>query len=179
MALPWPVFTIDFEASSPDRGTYPIEVGICRWTSPNSPIQGWSSLIRPLPEWDAHGSWSRASEDIHGISRAELDAGMTPVETMTKLNALLGDGTAFCDSSGHDAHWARMLARGANIGPTFTIGNFGDLAAYLDQFGYMRFLRWRERTPARHRARDDAERLMKALARGLRLEHGTSTMIAP
>lgn len=38
-------------------------------------------------------------------------------------------------------------------------------------------LRWLDRTPARHRARDDTEGLMKTLARGLGVEHGTSTDI--
>jgi hypothetical protein len=31
----------------------------------------------------------------------------------------------------------------------------------------MRMIRWLDRTPTRHRARNDAERLMKALAQGL------------
>lgn len=28
VSLPWPIHTIDFEASSLDDGTYPIEVGM-------------------------------------------------------------------------------------------------------------------------------------------------------
>lgn len=175
--LPWPLFTIDFEASSLDAGTYPIEVGICRWSSPDRPIEGWSTLIQPLPEWDRHGSWSPVSQEVHGIDREQIDAGLTPTDTICALNAILDGRPAYCDGGSYDVHWARMLASGSGVRPTFAIGDFDHLAVLCDQIGYMRLVRWLDRAPARHRARDDAERLMKALARGLGLEHGTSVDI--
>ena len=60
--LPWPIHTIDFEASSLDDGTYPIEVGIGRWVAPTSDIETWSTLIRPLANWERYGSWSPKAE---------------------------------------------------------------------------------------------------------------------
>ena len=176
--LPWPLLTIDFEASSLDEGTYPIEVGVCRWTSPDRPIEGWSTLIDPIPAWRDHGSWSPAAESIHGITRLEIDTGMSPTQVVATLNAITDGHPAFCDGGPHDEHWARMLVRASGVRPRFALGDFDHLGTRLDQLGYMRMLRWMDRAPPRHRARDDAERLMKALARGLGVEHGTSVDIS-
>ncbi len=175
--LPWPLYTIDFEASSLDDGTYPIEVGVCRWVTLDRSIEGWSSLIKPIPEWIDHGSWSLASAEVHRISREDLELGMSPTQVIAALNTIIGEAAAFCDGGAYDFHWARMLARASGIRATFKIGDFDHLASELEQLAYMRFVRWLDRAPTRHRARDDAERLMKALARGLRLEHGTSETI--
>lgn len=176
-SVDWPLFTIDFEASSLDPGTYPIEVGICRWLSPDSSIEGWSTLIRPLPEWTTHGSWSSESAAVHGIDRSELEAGMTATAAITALNQILGSHTAYCDGGIHDLRWASMLARASVVRPTFTIGDFDHLALSADQPGYRRLVYWLDRAPTRHRARDDAERLMIALARGYGLDHGTPSDI--
>lgn len=178
ITLPWPIVTIDFEASSLDDGTYPIEVGVCRWTSPDASIEGWSTLIEPIPAWREHGSWSPSSQAVHGIRREELDSGMSPTRAIATLNQITGGHPAFCDGGEHDLHWARMLSRASGIRPTWAIGDFDHVAMLLDQLGYRGMLEWMDRAPPRHRARDDAERLMKALARGLGIEHGPSVTIA-
>lgn len=176
-ALPWPLVTIDFEASSLDEGTYPIEVGVCRWSSPEASIEGWSTLIAPIPQWREHGSWWPASQEIHGIRPEELESGASPTEAITALNQITRGRPAFCDGGQHDVRWARMLASASGVRPIWPIGDFDHLAVELDQAGYARMLRWMERAPPRHRARDDAERLMKGLARGLGIDHGTSRSI--
>jgi hypothetical protein len=173
-SLPWPLFTIDFEASSLAPGSYPIEVGVCRWISPDRPIEGWSTLIRPDPFWIAEGLWSPQSQEVHGICREELETGITPTDTMMALNAIIGSNAAFCDGGQYDVSWARRLVLAAKVPNTFKLGDFDMLTGLCDQLGYMRLVRFLDRTPARHRARDDAELLMKALARGLGLEHGTT-----
>ena len=178
VAMPWPLFTIDFEASSLEPGSYPIEVGICRWLTPERPIEGWSTLIKPAAVWNEQGSWSRTSQSIHGIAREELEHGVGPSDVIRALNAITGGHPAFCDGGEHDLRWARTLASASEIRPVFALGDFDHLGTRLDQLGYMRVLRWMDRAPPRHRARDDAERLMKALARGLGAEHGTSQDIA-
>lgn len=173
-SVTWPLFTIDFEASSLDSGTYPIEVGVCRWTAQDRCIEGWATLIRPAEAWQARGSWSLASQEIHRIMPAELECGMEPADAVLALNSIIGTHVAYCDGGEHDVRWARMLIRAAGTQPTFLLGDFDHFAQQCDQFGYMRLVRWLDRAPARHRARADAERLMKALARGLGVEHGTS-----
>ena len=169
-ALPWPLITIDFEASSLDEGTYPIEVGVCRWTAADQPIEGWSALLVPIPAWREHGSWSAASQEIHGIHREELEHGLSPTDAIVALNAITGGHPAFCDGGGHDFHWARMMARASGVRPTWPIGDFDHVGTLLDPPGYARMVAWLDRAAPRHRARDDAERLMKALARGLSVE---------
>lgn len=45
--LPWPVAAIDFEASSLDEDSYPIEVGLALWPAPGESILSWTALIQP------------------------------------------------------------------------------------------------------------------------------------
>lgn len=136
-AMPWPIITIDFEASSLDDGTYPIEVGVCRWSAPDRPIEGWSTLIVPIPAWRDHGSWSPASQEVHGIRREELDTGMTPTQAVIALNTIVGTKTASCDGGPYDLNWARMLAGASGVRATFQIGDFDALTGHCDQAGYM------------------------------------------
>jgi hypothetical protein len=42
--LSWPLYAIDFEASSLEDCSYPIEVGIAVWPACEAPILGWSTL---------------------------------------------------------------------------------------------------------------------------------------
>lgn len=175
--LPWPLFTIDFEASSLEAGSYPIEVGICRWLSPEVAIEGWSTLIKPTEAWREHRPWSMHSEEVHGITRYQLESSMSAADTMAALNAIVGDAVAFCDGGASDLAWAHRLAMAAGVTSAFRLGDVDMLFGRCDQLGYMRLVQWFDRAPARHRARDDAEHLMKALARGLGLEHGTSVDI--
>jgi hypothetical protein len=59
-----PVF-IDFEASSLNKDSYPVEVA---WVFEDG--RSRSFLIRPAPGWT---DWSAEAEAIHGISRDQLD----------------------------------------------------------------------------------------------------------
>ena len=47
---PWPLAVIDFEASSLDDDSYPVEIGLALWPGPDEPIFGWSTLVR-LNRW--------------------------------------------------------------------------------------------------------------------------------
>ena len=164
--LPWPLHTIDFEASSLDNG-YPIEVGVCRWRSPEHPMEGWSSLIRPTPEWLADFEWNAQSAAVHGIDALELSEGLTPTEVIISLNGLLEGHAAFCDGGPFDLGWARTLAAASEVQPKIKIGDWDMLSGRLDPTSYERMVRWLDRSSIQHRARDDAERLMMALAIGL------------
>lgn len=175
--LLWPLYTIDFEASSLDDGTYPIEVGIARWLSPDSPIEGWSTLICPTANWERHGSWSSGSEKVHGIAREELATGLSPSDAMRRLNAIIGANTAYCDGGDFDRHWLGMVQHAGGRAATFDIGNFDDLKLKLPHGGHFRLQTWLNDSPPPHRARQDAERLMKALARGLGRTYGKAADI--
>lgn len=167
----WPVVTLDFEASALSAGSYPIEAGICLWCTPEQPLEGWSTLICPTETWTAHGDWEEASAAVHGIPRAALSAGLDPTQTVACLNEITGrDGVAWCDGGAWDVHWARTLVRASGVRPVFAIGHWSSIAAGFKLFAYERMQRWFARKPSRHRARDDAERLMHGLVHGLGLE---------
>lgn len=172
--LPWPLTVIDFEASSLDLDSYPIEVGIACWPAPDEPVFGWSALIRPTGAWTRQGHWSPASAKVHGIRGSDLVAhGRSPEQVAAALNEALGPGAvAWCDGVDYDEHWTGALFKAANIRPTFTLGDWHRLAAMPGPAARERVLDWMRRVRARHRARDDAERLLLGLAHAVGVEVG-------
>ncbi len=124
---------IDFEASSLDQDSYPIEVGIACWPAPDEPVLGWSTLIRPAEDWTRQGHWSPASAKVHGIRGSDLVAnGHSPERVVAALNKALGpDGVAWCDGADYDEHWTGVLFKAAKIRPAFTLGDWHRLVAML------------------------------------------------
>lgn len=89
---------------------------------------------------------------------------------MARLNAIIGAHAAFCDGGNWDLGWNRRLVRAAGILNSYRWGDYAMLVGRLNEAGRMRPRDWLAATPARHRARDDADRLMLALAHALGLE---------
>ncbi len=172
--LPRPLMVIDFEASSLDLDSYPIEVGIACWPAPDEPVFGWSTLIRPAGAWTRQGHWSPASAKVHGIRGSDLVAhGHLPEQVAAALNEALGPGgIAWCDGADYDEHWTSVLFKAANIRPTFTLGDWHRLAAMPGPAARERTLDRMRQVKARHRARDDAEQLLLALAYAVGAEVG-------
>jgi DNA polymerase-3 subunit epsilon len=171
-ALPWPLAVIDFEASSLDQDGYPIEVGLAFWPSPDEAIYGWSTLIEPAGEWTRHGHWSPKSAKVHGISGRELLANGMPVDRVAaRLNEMLGsERIAWCDGDAYDIHWTGELFKAAKATPLFHLGAWHRLLAMVGPTMRERGLEWLEQAPARHRAREDAEQLVRALAYAVGIE---------
>ncbi|MFG1243882.1 hypothetical protein V5F31_16020 [Xanthobacter sp. V7C-4] len=165
--LSWPVRTIDFEASSLEDGSYPIEVGVAVWPREDDPITVWSTLIRPTDDWRRFGHWSLASRKVHGIAMSELAGGAQPAEVAKALNETLGDGFVWCDGGAYDAHWLRTLFGAAGIRPSFILGNWAGLLRTLPERCRQRAMAAVEEAPPRHRAGADAEQLLRALAAGI------------
>ena len=172
--LPWPLTVIDFEASSLDLDSYPIEVGIACWPAPDEPVFGWSTLIRPAGAWTRQGHWSPASAKVHGIRGSDLVThGHSSERVAAALNEALGPGgAAWCDGADYDEHWAGALFKAANIRRTFSLGDWHRLAAMPGRKARERALVWIGQAKARHRARDDAEQLLLGLAHAVRVEVG-------
>ncbi len=167
LTLPWPLRVIDFEASSLEDGSYPIEVGIAVWPSFSDPVTVWSTLIRPTDDWRQFGHWSLASRRVHGIAMSELAAGMSALEVASSLNDRLESGIVWCDGGPYDVHWQRALFEAAGIKPSFTLGNWSGLLRSLPERCRERAMTALEEAPPPHRAGADAEQLIKALASGL------------
>lgn len=163
---------LDFEASSLSADSWPIEVGLS-WLADDEVVT-WSSLIQPSDEWPL-SDWSRASEQVQGISfKALLDA-PAPHFVAAELSARLADRTLVSDAPEFDGRWFGRLMKAANIslpGPIldFDHVNFHHFrGSALDQL-YERF----ERLAAPHRAGPDSARLAKAWQRAIQFERNRS-----
>jgi hypothetical protein len=161
--LRWPVTVIDFEASSLEEGSYPIEVAVGIWNGQQDPIRLWSTLIRPASNWSLNGHWSRKSERVHGISRANLANGKDPSDIVHILNGRVSARIAWCDGGPYDTYWLRTLYEAAGCVPPFSLMDLDGLT--VGRAGLReRLYDHLQRTPARHRAGEDVLRLLRALA---------------
>jgi hypothetical protein len=108
---------IDFEASGLHQGSYPIEVGWCS----HDLRTGWSSLIRPEPEWIQTG-WSFMGETLHRISKDQaLSAGRAVKDVAQRLNVDLADQQVMTDSPEWDSRWLWRLYDAASALPSFAV----------------------------------------------------------
>jgi len=171
-ALPWPLAVIDFEASSWDHHSYPIEVGLAFWPSPDEPIYGWSTLIKPAEKWTRVGDWSLNMETVHGISMTELLKTGTPVDRVAAtLNKMLGsERIAWCGGDMYDIQCTGKLFEAAKATPVFYLGGWHDILDMVGPAMRERGLEWLNQAPARHRARHGAEQLLRALAHAVGIE---------
>lgn len=99
---------LDIEASGFGSGSYPIEVGVAM---PNGYFYVW--LIKPVEEWT---HWQDSAQQIHGISREQLDAeGQSPRAIANELNELLAGQTVYSDGWGVDRTWLALLFHEAGV----------------------------------------------------------------
>lgn len=171
---------LDFEASSLNRDSYPVEVG---WVLEDGSGEGM--LIRPAPHWT---DWDEAAEAIHGLSREQLLAEGTPVEVAcARLVELFAGNRVHCSAPSWDGHWLSMLLRAAGrprhllrmrdtedlfaeavrerFGPEAAAGKLADLVA--EERDYAAAL------PVAHRAVADARRewsVWRAIVTGQRVD---------
>ena len=83
------VAILDIEASALGAGSYPIEVGVALVQGGPKLIETGARIIRPTPSWRKSGTWSPASEAVHGLSVETLNQhGHDPSEVCDWLNAL-------------------------------------------------------------------------------------------
>src|SRR5690606_14325460 len=126
--MKFPLIILDFEASSLNMESYPIEVGLAVATNLNAPIGSWSSLIRPDAAWLDSGDWEPAAEAVHGIARASLLAGMSARDVAVGLNRVISSvGHCWCDGGRYDGHWLKTLFRAAGMKPAFQLWDIAGL----------------------------------------------------
>jgi hypothetical protein len=95
---------VDFEASSLDKRSYPIEVG---WVLENGRAE--SMLIRPERDWT---DWSDAAEALHGISRCELvERGLPVAEVAARIVRELSAHDPVASAPSWDGKWLSRLLR--------------------------------------------------------------------
>lgn len=119
---------LDVEASSLSVDSWPIEIGWC-----SADLKAHSFLVKPMDQWT---DWSRASETIHGISRAELDMhGVEAVETARRLNEIARGKQVLSDNPEADSDWLRQLYHDTGVDQTFAIQDARKLEALAITLG--------------------------------------------
>ena len=106
-----PMF-LDFEASGLYNGSYPIEAGMAWDEAGESRSEGF--LIIPDKGWQ---SWSRESEVIHGLSRAQLTAEGISVEqaAMRVLRRIEAADTVHSDAPDYEKVWLDTLLTAGRV----------------------------------------------------------------
>lgn len=167
--LPFPLVTLDFEASGLGPDSYPIEIGLAWWSHPDELIGSWSTLICPPLRWREAFKWHPASQKIHGITLEELETGVQPLEALEEANrrmTALRARMAFIDGGIHDNRWMLALADVAGIRPVFSLPDWDGLAGLLSPEGYQKMVHWLDRQKIPHRAEPDARLLLEAIRVG-------------
>jgi hypothetical protein len=99
---------LDFEASSLDKKSFPVEVA---WVFEDGRSQ--SRLIRPVAGWT---DWSSEAEGIHGISRNLLYAEGIAAEVVAReMLETLGGHDLYASSPSWDGKWLSILLRAAGL----------------------------------------------------------------
>jgi len=105
---------IDLEASGFGRGSYPIEVG---FALENREVHSY--LIKPEDDWT---HWSEEAEQIHGISREQLQSEGEDIKTIAiRMNDLLRGQTLYSDAWSFDSSWIGRMFDSAGIVQRFRI----------------------------------------------------------
>lgn len=157
---------LDFEASSLDPDSWPVEVGLA-WLAEDG-VQVRSSLIQPHYDWPMH-AWSRVSARVHGIPLRELRRAPPAPDVARWVAGLVADGVLVSDAPEWDGRW---LARLNDAVDGLTVPRVVDfdqaVATRFAEAAVRRVYAALDRIPAPHRAGPDATRLAQAWAAGMR-----------
>jgi len=158
---------LDVEASGFGRGSYPVEVG---FVLPDG--RSHCRLIRPEAEWL---EWDDEAEQLHGISRAQLQKnGRSAFEVAQFLNDHLAGLTVYSDAWGNDQSWLALLFECADLRIKFRLDTLRALLSeeQLQLWSTTKEDVERELALGRHRASNDARVLQLAYQRTLSLVGG-------
>ncbi len=153
---------LDIEASGLGRGSYPIEVGYVVADGRSNCL-----LIKPLDDWRM---WSADAEQLHGISRAQLQLHGLDVATVAEtLNRELGGMTVYSDAWGNDQSWLALLFDRAERAQGFRLEALRALLSetQLSVWTKTKQAVGRELALGRHRASNDARVLQQTYLRTL------------
>jgi hypothetical protein len=165
LGINWLSITLDFQASGLSELTYPFGIGLAKCRADRC-IEVWSTLISPTEERLRHRLWNPSSEQIHGLTRADLIGQNTPAQALAAARVFAAGAVLYCDGGEHDIRWFRHLAHAAATPADFLLTDREDLFRDLPDL-LARSLRWRAEQSSPHRGGADAIVLMKAIPVGI------------
>lgn len=149
---------LDIEASGFGKDSYPIEIGLVLTNG-----DAYSYLVQPEDSWTY---WDERAEQVHGISRVELEQkGRQAWDIASQLNTLLQGIKIYSDAWAHDYVWLNQLFTAAKLIPGF---RFDSTLSLLNEEQINRWNSEKERqfsmaTLPRHRAATDAQIIQNTL----------------
>jgi DNA polymerase III subunit epsilon len=162
-AGPAPLLFLDFEASSLDPRSWPVEIGYA-WIE-GGRVQRRSRVIAPRASWPLH-AWSETAAAVHGITLREARAGHDADAVAAETDRFAAFEVV-SDNPRWDQVWLDRLRAGR--GPAIAVGSLRRaMAERLDERGAdaMAVALFRGASP--HRAGADAARLAAAWLAGTR-----------
>jgi DNA polymerase-3 subunit epsilon len=157
---------LDFEASSLDPNSWPIELGVS-WITSDLKVETYANLIKPSPDW-FEDAWSPVSAEVHNIPRRDLDTAPDLEVVARDFLTILGDRIALSDAPAFERHWLETLLETAQLVNTVQIQDF-DATTFktfpktaLDHI-FERLMRGQ----TKHRAGDDSAKMAHAWVVGL------------
>jgi DNA polymerase III epsilon subunit-like protein len=154
-------YFLDFEASSLDEDSWPVEIGIA-WIEDGS-VLCESKLIRPEPDWNK-GAWSEASADIHGLRLDVLASDGSKAQDVATWFKARNRGIAITDNPEFERRWLiRLLATDLPF-PAVQILDFDSYVRMTlpNAAAVARAYEILKKEPTPHRAGPDAARLARA-----------------
>jgi DNA polymerase III subunit epsilon len=153
-----PLLFLDFEASSLDPRSWPVEIGYA-WAEAGR-IAVRSAVIAPRPDWPLH-AWSEAAEGVHGLSLRRVRAGR-PADRVAAASDAFADFEVVSDNAHWDQRWLDRLRDGR---PRIAVRPLAAVTAErldAEQADALALALLRARSA--HRAGEDAARLASAWA---------------
>lgn len=149
-----PIF-VDFEASSLSEASWPIEIGFA-WIDENEKLHSSSKLIRSHLNWEA-SDWSEVSEEVHGITRAEIAIAEEAQAVARWAVRELGSALILSDAPSFDGRWMNRLMKTIDQEDAFEVFSIQDEACLRFEGPILRaFLECLNARNSKHRAGDDA-----------------------
>lgn len=162
-----PIF-FDFEASSLNEGSYPIEIA---WGDQPQEISCYLINPDPIGHWT---DWNKDSEAVHGINKKTLtESGQEVNQVCAIVSSELASKTIYCDAPDFDSYWLNRLYEAANLPvPNIQVRhidellypvlkpwfrNNDDLRSEIEHFKYMA----RAQVDGQHRADVDVRYLIQ------------------
>jgi hypothetical protein len=155
----------DVEASSLDKGSFPVEIDWCI----DDDLDPESFLIAPAGEWDTEFGWSPVSQAVHGLRLEDLYGdGIDVHAAVLRMEGAFAGRVVVSDNPAFDDDWIGMVYEAARHPRSWTVTPLDDMyrlaaaAGHVDAATFVRAMHAVDAAhPHPHRAAPDAFRMAR------------------